>query len=389
MCRFLKRDQLQLASDDEMIASWRRMQQRADDYKARRMTAADFQLWQQASGITWDAESLLASPLLEGVLKPCKQWVHDWLHCLLSNGIFALGAFLLLSSLDVWDTLFNHVAMWFLPKHLQGINIKSLFEAGRVKKHRKSEKINATASELMTLEPILTYFVEKVALPAGSYVPQCEAYLALATVVQMFQCKMDAQTLQAQVELVLHLWMAAGWQEWMIKKRHWLLHFPSHLEEHGMIASCFTAERKHKDVSRHGVGMCNTKYFERGVLDEVINQEFHALSDGCCLCQDPGLVNASPLPKTLLHVGQQIWPFAVDVRTGHTVKLVHGSTVSKGDVVLLHGPPNWKCGMVNVHLSHAGRCVSVVTQFSLVSSGQKSCVWKNTQDLAVVDVQQN
>lgn len=217
MCRFLKRDQLQLASDDEMIASWRRMQQRADDYKARRMTAADFQLWQQASGITWDAESLLASPLLEGVLKPCKQWVHDWLHCLLSNGIFALGAFLLLSSLDVWDTLFNHVAMWFLPKHLQGINIKSLFEAGRVKKHRKSEKINATASELMTLEPILTYFVEKVALPAGSYVPQCEAYLALATVVQMFQCKMDAQTLQAQVELVLHLWMAAGWQEWMIK----------------------------------------------------------------------------------------------------------------------------------------------------------------------------
>ena len=70
------------------------------------------------------------------------------------------------------------------------------------------------------------------------------------------------------------------------------------------------------------------------------------------------------------------------------MKLVHGSTVSKGDVVLLHGPPNWKCGMVNVHLSHAGQCVSVVTQFSLVSSGQKSCVWKNTQDLAVVDVQQ-
>ena len=289
------------------------MQQRANDYNARRMAAAGFQRWQQAAGITWGSESLLASPLLEGAMKPCKQWVHDWLHCLLSNGIFALGAFLLLSSLDVWGTLFNYVAMWCLPKHLQGINIKSFFEASRVKNHRKSEKINATASELMTLEPVLTHFVEKVALPAGSYVPQCEAYLALATVAQMFQCKTHAQTLQAQVELVLRLWMAAGWQDWMIKKHHWLLHFPAHLEEHGMTASCFTAGRKHKDVSMHAVGMYNTKYVERVVLDEVTNQEFHSLRDPDCFCQDPGLVKASPLPKTLLHIGQQIWRFAVDV----------------------------------------------------------------------------
>ena len=97
------------------------------------MTAADFQRWQQAAGFTRQAESLLASPLLEGVLKPCKQWAHDLLHRLLSNGIFAIAAFLLLSSLEVWDTLFKYVAMRCLPQHLQGISIKSLFEPSRVK----------------------------------------------------------------------------------------------------------------------------------------------------------------------------------------------------------------------------------------------------------------
>ena len=37
-----------------------------------------------------------------------------------------------------------------------------------MKKHRKSEKIDATASELMTLGPVLTHSVEKVALPAAA-----------------------------------------------------------------------------------------------------------------------------------------------------------------------------------------------------------------------------
>ena len=204
-----------------------------------------------------------------------------------------------------------------------------------------------------------------------------------------FMCFPSIYALSQQFT-VLRLWCAAGWQDRMIKKHHWLLHFPSHLEEHGMTVSCFTTERKHKDVSRHAVSMYNTKYFERGVLDEVINQEFHCLGGPATLCTEPGLLKASPLPKKMLHIGQQILPFAQDVCTGHTLKLQHGGNVSKGDVVLLHGPPTWKCGMVNVHLSHAGQCVSVVTLFSLVEIGPGTnfAVWKSTDDLAVVQSSQ-
>ena len=390
VCRFLKREQLQLSSDVEIMASWKRTQQRANEYKSKKMTAAAFSQWQQATGITWEPECLLASPLLEDVLQPCKQWVHDWLHCLLSNGIFAIASFLLLNSLNVWDTMLDYVAMWTLPKHLQGINIKALFEPAKGKKNKKSEKINATASELMTLEPVLTQFVEKVALPAGTFIAECEAYVALATLVQMFQGKLEPQTLLSQVERVLALWCAAGWQDRMIKKHHWLLHFPSHVEVHGKIASCFTAERKHKDISKHAVSMFNTTYFERGALDEVINQELHALGDPASLFEDLCLVKPALLPKKMLHIGQQIWPFAQQVFTGHTLKLQHGATVTKGDVVLLKEHANLKCCKVTAHLSHAGQFVSLVTLFSLleVGPGRKYAIWKDTGDLVLVYAEQ-
>ena len=98
----------------------------------------------------------------------------------------------------------------------------------------------------------------------GSVTAECEAYVALATLVQMFQGNMQPQTLLAQVETVLRLCCAAGWQDRVIKKHHWLLRFPARLEEHGVTASCFTAERKHKDVSRRAVGMYNAKCLKEG-----------------------------------------------------------------------------------------------------------------------------
>ena len=43
---------------------------------------------------------------------------------------------------------------------------------------------------------------------------------------------------------------------------------------------------------------------------------------------------------------------------------------------------------MNVHLSHAGQCVSVVTLLSVASSGNNSAVWKGTDDLAFARVKQ-
>ena len=230
VCKYVKVSQLELASDEEVLASWARMQTRAERHRAGFLSASDFKQWEQACGISWDENSLLASPSLQGLLKPCTQWVHDWLHCLLSNGIFATATFLWLNSLDMWETLQGYVGLWQLPKHQQVLyNISAMLDPARVKKHKKSGKMNCTASELLSLEPILTHFAQTVVKPSGKHLEECNAYLSLAMVVQMFQYThhgfLTPDDTEAQVEKSLSLWLAAGWQDHMIKKHHWLLHF--------------------------------------------------------------------------------------------------------------------------------------------------------------------
>ena len=377
VCKYVKVSQLELASDEEVLASWARMQTRAERHRAGFLSASDLKQWEQACGISWDEKTLLASPSLQGLLKPCTQWVHDWLHCLLSNGIFAIATFLWLNSLDMWETLQGYVGLWQLPKHQQGINISAMLDPARVKKHKKSGKMNCTASELLSLEPILTHFAQTVVKPSGKHLEECNAYLSLAMVVQMFQHThhgiLTPDDIEAQVEKSLSLWLAAGWQDHMIKKHHWLLHFSTHLRLHGMTASCFSQERKHKDISRHAACIFNTQYFEQGVIEEVVNQEMHQLSSSSSLSTEPSFLKQSLLPKKLLHIGKEIWPFAENVWTGHTLKLFPNGQVSKGDIVLLHGG---KAGRIQVHLTDGKAYCSLISLFVLVEEHKEYSVWQ-------------
>jgi hypothetical protein len=52
----------------------------------------------------------------------------------------------------MWETLQGYVGLWQLPKHQQGINISAMLDPARVKKHKKSGKMNCTASELLSLD---------------------------------------------------------------------------------------------------------------------------------------------------------------------------------------------------------------------------------------------
>ena len=67
VCKYVKVSQLELASDEEALASWARMQTRAERHRAGFLSASDFKQWEQACGISWDENSLLASPSLQSL----------------------------------------------------------------------------------------------------------------------------------------------------------------------------------------------------------------------------------------------------------------------------------------------------------------------------------
>lgn len=385
--KYLECKQLQLTTDEDILASGQRMKDRRALWQAGGMTLDNWNKWQQATGITSNADTILGSEALQGLLKPCAHWVHDWLRCLLSNGIFAIGMFLLLSILDTWPTLQGYVGMWTLPKHISNLKPKDLFDRARVKKRKSSQKMNLAASDLLSPESILNHFVLTVCLPAGSHLDACHAYSALAVVVQKFQYMtlgmVDADALQAQIEKALALWCKAGWEEWMIKKHHVLLHFPAHLRLRGMCTGCFAPERKRKDVSKHGANMFNLQHFERGVLEEVLSQEFHALAETSALSNEVCLVKPHPLAKRLMHIPQGIWPWCQTAWTGHALKLPHGASVSKGDIVLLDGK---KAGRVQLHVRTGWEYFSLVDVFTLLEWHSSYALWSedNNDGVAVV-----
>jgi hypothetical protein len=173
--RWLSFSQLDLATSQEVFESWDRMATRA-----LTCTAADFKCWQQATGITYSPEALLADHTLREVLDPCEQYKHDWMHALMSNGVLSLGVFNLLEGMGAWSNFGEYVAQWTIPAHRQhaGINVKNLFADKRVQKHRNSCKFNCTASELLTVLPILSHYASRVCRDYMKNEGQCICKLA-------------------------------------------------------------------------------------------------------------------------------------------------------------------------------------------------------------------
>ena len=176
-CRFTAHSQLVQHTSQEMFESWDRMALRAET-----CSSAEFKDWQQATGITYSKEALLACPSLRHLLEPTQQWMHDYMHCLLANGLLAFGTFYLLDAMKGWATFAGYVALWHLPSQFKHLKIEKIFTNKRLVKHRASGKLNCSASELLTLLPVLAHFIR----PACGHElpPDATAFLAMNAVLE-------------------------------------------------------------------------------------------------------------------------------------------------------------------------------------------------------------
>lgn len=108
----LKHADLELTS--KVHASWARMAKRYTDCTGESKT------WEQATGITYLQNALLACEQLKPYLRPRDQFVHDWMHALASNGCMSIACLLLLEFLDCWQSLHGYIAQWHPHAAFQG-----------------------------------------------------------------------------------------------------------------------------------------------------------------------------------------------------------------------------------------------------------------------------
>ena len=107
VCQLHKTSALRMASDDDVFNTIDRLIAKKDE-----LNAADYKLWQQACGFAYSKCGLLFDPLLRPMLKPVSSFTHDWMHCILSNGVFATTMHSWLDAavektMDIYQTLSN------------------------------------------------------------------------------------------------------------------------------------------------------------------------------------------------------------------------------------------------------------------------------------------
>ena len=118
---------------------------------------AKFEIWEQCTGWSYSAFGILSSQLLRPWLKPCAQYVHDYMHGMCSNGCLNIAMFLALEHLaaegfPAWTSMETYLALWHFPAALQKMgHLASLFTAGKVDSFRKASKVKITASLVLCI----------------------------------------------------------------------------------------------------------------------------------------------------------------------------------------------------------------------------------------------
>ena len=163
--------------DQELLDSYARL-----DAKKHTTTSKQFEHWQKATGWTWSKNALLLSqPLLEkGLLKPCHQFCHDWMHGILQGTapvvLYHTLAIVSQEGLPVWSMLERYTKEWVLPAAWKCGHVHQLFDKKKVEKYKNSQRFACQASECLTLFPLVRHFLHTLVAKHGQCLEACEAF---------------------------------------------------------------------------------------------------------------------------------------------------------------------------------------------------------------------
>ena len=322
---------------------------------------------------------LLTDVSLDHVLHPASQFMHDWMH-----GLFSSGAFNVLmhcfferleaAGVDPYGLLRDYIQKWHMPNRLQQkFDAAKVFEKSRRKGNRENTKFRCSASDGLTLFPLLAFWVKTFCIPAGIAVRACEVFVAFCQVAELFTTiargVVTPDQLSEAVEKFLDMFVGEFGTDPWISKFHWLLHYPRELRQHGTLYACWVHERKHKQIRRYACAATNTRTYERTVLEEITCQQIFELKQPNVLSTRAGLIEPTRTlgkhkAKILLDAMQL--PNTSKVRVAMCSRCNALSCCTKGDVVLIsNGHDKVGAGKVLLNLEVEDVPITLIRPFKV------------------------
>ena len=395
ICPAKMKKELILATNEDVYQSFDRLSARLETERP-----AIFKAWEQATGWTYTQHGLMYCQQLRQHFKPVDAYMHDWMHGV-CQGVLNILALLVLESLqvsglDVFKSLAAYCNLFILPgiyKSCRPFEIVSKMDT-----HRKAKRLKVSASDMLTVYPLLRYYV----LTCGKHADcqaACSAFLSGCLLLDLLLCTMyehipvTGEQLDSAVEACLCWCHKAGWQKSMIKKFHWLLHYGDSLNQHGCLIPCWSMERKHKRITSTATRIQNLKHFESSVYTEVLADEVYRLQTKTLPAM--GLGKPSRASKKVQHFIRSIFPdIHGDILTSSEVRLQDGTKALAQDVVLIKSQSQkWDCGKLRLNFANgngaAPTTFCLVAMYTLLEINDKtgSAKWKETEEHCVIPVQ--
>lgn len=251
--------------------------------KATGTPLAHIRKTEMASGVLLEPQGLLAAVDLREVTKPSRT-VRDPMHVILASGVMNTELFLLLQAWRHVKPRFRYAtlelfcgAAWRFPSSTKYRNMGKLFCASRETASLAARTFKAGASELLSVYPLVRYFVEVVIAPSALLLKERASFLALCEVIDIVQtAKFTSAThqlsarMKAAVARSLQLHVDAYGKEFVRPKHHFLMHIWEQPAEDTVLLDSFVHERKHQAVKAKASLIRTTQNYERSVLQSAL-----------------------------------------------------------------------------------------------------------------------
>jgi hypothetical protein len=329
----LERDRFALRSDQSV----RNLQDSMRDQRAS-LSDAKFAELESRNGYHYSPNSILNALSLQ--YKPISTLMFDWPHVYLLHGIvqYDMDEFMSIAraitpsnqkAIISHETLGDHVEKWTWPKRFAPC--QSAFVKGR---------LDATASEILSLVPVLRHFFADVVLKTPSLDALHDgatAMVALWDVLEAFLCATRAAIDPAELDIRIldHLRKAqhAFGVEYQKFKHHMPLHLAKMYERSGRLINSLVTERKHRNPKRLAFARRSQSNYDFGVMEDLLLQHFQDWNDWV---DRVGIKSAHAITdRELKVVAGDAFPHAHEILTGVEFVSRPGAIFHLKDYVLL------------------------------------------------------
>lgn len=267
-------------SNTQMKKAVQKIHEYKDNVRSGELTKDELENLEQVYGWTYNEWCPLLNEKFP--VKWADVIMYDWAHVYVCNGIgdSEFGSFMHAMSKckkgDLSDCTYANMHAYLQqfewPKS-RGNPLHLFGDPNDHARYLRNRDFPCTASEFITLTPVLKRYLKRVTLRSGAAPAHVESMIACLEVIELLMAvnrnAVTPEKLHAAIEKHIRLYKIAYGEDAIRPKHHYALHLAGMLELHKVLLSTFTHERKHRAFKRYCRGRNILKSFELNIIKDI------------------------------------------------------------------------------------------------------------------------